>query len=66
LKLEGKTICYKELFDKGIILIRDILNDNNIYETLEEVKDQYDCRINYLKYISSISISKSKTIAKKN
>ena len=48
LKLERKTIFYKELFDKGIILIRDLLNDNNIFKTLEEDKDQYDCRINYL------------------
>jgi hypothetical protein len=48
LKLEGKSIFYKELFDKGILLIRDLLNDNNIFKTLEEDKDQYDCRINYL------------------
>ena len=48
LKLERKTIFYKELFDKGILLIRDLLNDNNIFKTLEEDKDQYDCRINYL------------------
>ena len=65
LKLEGKTIFYKELFDKGILLIRDLLNDNNIFKTLEEVKDQYNCRIIYLKYFSLISIIKSKTIAKK-
>ena len=63
--LEGETICYKELFDKGVILIRDLLYDNNIYKTLEEVKDQYDCRINYLKYLSLISIIKSKAVAKK-
>ena len=64
LKLEGKTIFYKELLIKGVILIRDLLNDNNIYKTLKEVKDHYDCRINYLKYISLISIIKVKTIAK--
>jgi hypothetical protein len=44
LKLEGKTIFYKERY----ILIRDLLNDNNIFKTLDEVKDQYDCRINYI------------------
>jgi len=43
--------------------MRDLLNDNNIFKTLEEVKDQYDCRIKYLKYFSLISIIKSKTIA---
>jgi hypothetical protein len=66
LKLVGKTIFYKERFDKGILLIRYLLNDNNIFKTLEELKDQYDCRINYWKYFSLISIIKSKTIAKKN
>ena len=65
LKLEGKTIFYKELFDKGVKRIRDLLNDNNIFKTLEEVKDQYECRINYLKHFSLMSIIKSKTIAKK-
>jgi len=49
--------------DKGVTLIRDLLNDNNIYKTLEEVKDQYDCRIKYLKYFSLISIIKNKNIA---
>ena len=66
LKLVGKTIFCKERFDKGILLIRYPLNDNNIFKTLEELKDQYDCRINYWKYFSLISIIKSKTIAKKN
>jgi hypothetical protein len=54
LKLEGKTIFYRERFDQGVLLITDTLNDDSIFKTLEEVKDQYDCRINYLhvKYFS--------------
>jgi hypothetical protein len=40
LNLGGKIIFYRELFDKGGLLIRDLLNDNNTYKTLEEVKDQ--------------------------
>ena len=54
LKLEGKTIFYRERFDQVVLLIRDTLNDDSIFKTLEEVKDQYDCRINYLhvKYFS--------------
>ena len=47
LKLVGKNIFCKERFDKGILLIRYLLNDNNIFKILEELKDQYDCRINY-------------------
>ena len=37
---EGKIIFYRELFDKVGLLMRDLLNDNNTYKTLEEVKDQ--------------------------
>ena len=44
--------------------IRDLLNDNSIYKTLE-VKDQNDCRIKYLKYFRIISIIKNKNIAQK-
>jgi len=40
LNLEGKIIFYRELFDKVGLLMRDLLNDNNTYKTLEEVKDQ--------------------------
>jgi hypothetical protein len=44
--------------------IRDLLNENSIYKTLE-VKEQYDCRIKYLKYFRIISIIKNKNIAQK-
>ena len=40
LNLEGKIIFYRELFDKVGLLMRDLLNDNKTYKTLEEVKDQ--------------------------
>jgi len=36
--LEGETIFYKELFDKGVILIRDLLNENNIRKHLKKLK----------------------------
>jgi hypothetical protein len=35
-----KIIFYRELFDKVGLLMRDLLNDNNTYKTLEEVKDK--------------------------
>jgi hypothetical protein len=40
LNLEVKIIFYRELFDKVGLLMRDLLNDNNTYKTLEEVKDK--------------------------
>jgi hypothetical protein len=41
LKLEEKTIFYRDFFFyKGFIFISDLLNDNNIFKTLEEAKDE--------------------------
>jgi hypothetical protein len=58
LKLKGNTIFYKDLFNKCVILIRNILDDN-IFKRLDQVKDQYDCRINHLTYFSLISYTVS-------
>jgi hypothetical protein len=40
LNLKGQIILYREIVDKGGLLMRDPFNDNNIYKTLDEVKDQ--------------------------
>lgn len=46
-------------------MFRDRLNGNIILKTLEEFNDQYDYRINYLKYFCLITIPviQSKNIA---
>jgi hypothetical protein len=37
LKIEGKTLFYKELFDNNIIFIKDILDEENKFKTYDEL-----------------------------
>jgi hypothetical protein len=41
LKIEGKTLFYKELFDNNIIFIKDILDEENKFKTYDELNVQY-------------------------
>jgi hypothetical protein len=43
LKIEGKTLFYKELFDNNIIFIKDILDEENKFKTYDELKNQLNC-----------------------
>jgi hypothetical protein len=49
LKIEGKTLFYKELFDNNIIFIKDFLNEENKLKTYDELKNQFNCKFNVLK-----------------
>ena len=51
LKIEGKTIVYKELFDDNIICIKDILDEENKFKTYDELKNQFNCKLNLLKVL---------------
>jgi hypothetical protein len=62
LKIEGKTLFYKELFDNNIIFIKDILDEENKFKTYDELKNQLNCNLNFLKYFSLISMIKSKNV----
>ena len=62
LKIEGKTLFYKELFDNNIIFIKDILDEENKFKTYDELKNQLNCKLNFLKYFSLISMIKSKNV----
>jgi hypothetical protein len=62
LKIEGKTLFYKELFDNNIIFIKDILDEENKCKTYDELKNQLNCNLNFLKYFSLISMIKSKNV----
>ena len=63
LKIEGKTLFYKELFDNNIIFIKDILDEENKFKTYDELKNQLNCKLNFLKYFSLISMIKSKNLS---
>ena len=62
LKIEGKTLFYKELFDNNIIFIKDILDEENKFKTYDELKNQLNCKLNSLKYFSLIAMIKSKNV----
>ena len=62
LKIEGKTLFYKELFDNNIIFIKDISDEENEFKTYNELKNQFNCKLNFLKYFSLISMIKSKNV----
>ena len=62
LKIEGKTLFYKELHDKGVTYLSDLVNENGRFKTIDELWGQFNCRINCLNYFGLVSIIKSKHI----
>jgi hypothetical protein len=40
---------FKELFDNNIIFIKDILDEENKFKTYDELKNQFNCKLNFLK-----------------
>jgi hypothetical protein len=50
------------LFDNNIICIKDILDEENNFKTYDELKNQLNCKLNFLKYFSLISMIKSKNV----
>jgi hypothetical protein len=62
LKIEGKTLFYKELHDKGVTYLSDLVNENGRFKTIDEIWGQFNCRINCLNYFGLVSLIKSKHI----
>ena len=50
------------MFDNNIIFIKDILDEENKFKTYDELKNQFNCKLNFLKYFSLISMIKSKNV----
>jgi hypothetical protein len=48
-KLKEKHFFYKELFDNNIIFIKDILDEENKFKNYDELKNQLNCKLNFLK-----------------
>ena len=62
LKIEGNTLLYKELYDKGVTYLSDVVNENGRFKTIDEIWGQFNCRINCLNYFGLVSMIKSKHI----
>jgi len=62
LNIEGKTLFYKELYDKGVTYLSDLVNENGRFKTIDEIWGQFNCRNNCLNYFGLILIIKSQHI----
>ena len=53
--VDGKPIFFSEWFKKGIISIKDLLNENGNFLTFDEFSLKYSCKTNFLQYYQVIS-----------
>jgi hypothetical protein len=61
----GGLLSHRKLkikLDNNIILIKDILDEGNKLKTYDELKNKLNCKLNFLKYFSLISMIKSKNV----
>ena len=60
LKINGKILFDKKMFDKGIIYIKNLLKNNNHFKSFVEFQSEFNLQTNYLHYFSLQSVVKSK------
>ena len=53
--MEGKTLFFRECFNKGILSIQDLLDDTGRIMSYAEFKSRYACKVNFLQYYQVIS-----------
>ena len=53
--VNGKPIFLSEWFRKGILSINDLLNESGNVLTLQEFRDKYSCKSNFLQYYQVVS-----------
>ena len=53
--VDGRTIFYKQLYDKGVVQVRDLLSKEGKLLTYIEFKNQYKVKINFLEYGSLVN-----------
>ena len=56
IKIGGKSIFYKKWYEKNIIYINDLLQDNGTFYKINEFKDKFNFEINFLEYNGIISV----------
>ena len=55
IKIDNKSIFYKEWFEKGVQSINDLINEDGTYLTLDQFQEKYKIVVNFFKYNSIIS-----------
>lgn len=48
--VRGKSIFWKQWFDKGIIFVQDLLHETGRWLSVHEVSDRYEINCNFLQY----------------
>ena len=47
---KNKPVSHKNMYDKNIMFIKDLGNENNNFQSFEEFKNKYQVNITYLDY----------------
>ena len=50
IRISDKIVFYKELYSKGILKVRDLLQNNTKFMTFAEFQTKFDTKLNYLQY----------------
>lgn len=53
--IDGKPFFIREWFAKGIISIKDLLQENGQFLTYEEIQRKYSCKSNFLNFYQVLS-----------
>ena len=53
--IEGKSLYWKKLADKGVLSVQDLLNNNGNYLTYEDFKQKYGIDINFIYYFQLLA-----------
>ena len=48
--IDQKTMFWKTWFELGIYYVRDLLSDNGKFLSLDEFKEKFGLKVNYLQY----------------
>ena len=52
IKIRGRDICYRKWYDKGIVMLHDIVQDNGVFKSKVDLERQYNVTIGEMEYNS--------------
>jgi hypothetical protein len=50
IKIRGKEFCYKKWYDKGIVMLHDIIQENGEFKSSENLAEQFGVEIKTMEY----------------
>ena len=57
--IQGKSLFWREWYQKGIIYMHDLMNDNGSWMSFDQFSHTYGIRINFLRYLGILSAVKA-------